>query len=283
MKALRWHGREDVRLEEVPDAEVGGFADCLIEVSICGICGSDIAEYRLGPTMIWPRSHPLSGREPPITLGHELVGVLVEGSSVDGSIQPGDRVAVDACLRCEKCAACRRGDYHLCRFGGSVGLHCDGGFAPLLAVPAYTLVAVPDEVSDMQAALTEPFAVALHALERGGLGGGDDVLVLGFGPIGAATALVARSRGRWARRRTWSSPTSAVGSGRSSSALRRWTGARTCRSGRAAHSGTAALPSSLSPPASLRWRRSRSSAPLAAVASSWSGCRPLQARWKCAA
>jgi len=107
----------------------------------------------------------------------------------------GDRVTVDACLRCEECAACLRGDYHLCRYGGSVGLHSDGGFAPLLAVPAYTLVGVPDEVSDEQAALTEPFAVALHALERGGLGGGDDVLVLGFGPIGAATALVARSLG----------------------------------------------------------------------------------------
>jgi (R,R)-butanediol dehydrogenase / meso-butanediol dehydrogenase / diacetyl reductase len=195
MNALRWHGREDVRLEDVPDAAVGDFADCLIEVSMCGICGTDIAEYRSGPAMIWPGPHPLSGREAPVTLGHELVGVLVEGGSVDGSIQPGDRVTVDACLRCEECAACLRGDYHQCRYGGSVGLHCDGGFAPLLAVPAYTLVAVPDEVSDVQAALTEPFAVALHALERGELGGGDDVLVLGFGPIGAATALVARALG----------------------------------------------------------------------------------------
>lgn len=195
MQALRWHGREDVRLEEVPDATAGDFGDCLIEVSLCGICGSDIAEYRAGPTMIWPGRHPLSGREAPLTLGHELVGTLVAGGSADGSIAPGARVTIDACMRCETCAACRRGDYHLCRHGGSVGLHCDGGFAPLLAVPAYTLVAVPDRVSDLQAALTEPFAVGLHALRRGELREADDVLVLGFGPIGAATALLARALG----------------------------------------------------------------------------------------
>jgi (R,R)-butanediol dehydrogenase/meso-butanediol dehydrogenase/diacetyl reductase len=195
MKALRWHGREDVRLDEVPEAAVDGLANCLIAVSLCGVCGTDIAEYRAGPTMIWPTPHPLSGRQAPLTLGHELVGVLVEGGSADGSIQPGARVTIDACLRCGRCGACRRGDYHRCRHGGSVGLHSDGGFAPLVAVPDYTLVAVPDQVSDVQAALTEPFAVALHALERAGLGGGDDVLVLGFGPIGAATALIARALG----------------------------------------------------------------------------------------
>ena len=66
-------------------------------------------------------------------------------------------------------AACLRGDYHMCRYSGSIGLHCDGAFATLVAVPNYTLVAVPDGVADEQAALTEPFAVALHGLERAGL------------------------------------------------------------------------------------------------------------------
>jgi (R,R)-butanediol dehydrogenase/meso-butanediol dehydrogenase/diacetyl reductase len=193
MQALRWHGREDVRIDEVPEPAVGPVADALIEVSLCGICGTDAAELRYGPAMIRTSPHPLTAQAPPVTLGHELVGTLVAGSH--DTIPPGSRVTVDACLRCGTCTACQRGDYHRCRLGGSVGLHLDGAFAPLVAVPGYTLVAVPDDVTDRQAALTEPFAVALHGLERAQLAAGHDVLVLGFGPIGAASALVARALG----------------------------------------------------------------------------------------
>jgi (R,R)-butanediol dehydrogenase/meso-butanediol dehydrogenase/diacetyl reductase len=194
MRALRWHGREDVRVEDVPEPEAGD-GQVLIEVALCGICGSDIAELRDGPQMIRTSPHPLSGQAPPLTLGHELTGTVLAGSSPDGSITAGDRVTVDACLRCGICAACQRGDYHLCRVGGSIGLHVDGGFAPLVSVPDYTLVAVPDAVSDEQAAQTEPFAVALHGLTRAHARAGSDVLIFGFGPIGAAAALVARALG----------------------------------------------------------------------------------------
>jgi (R,R)-butanediol dehydrogenase/meso-butanediol dehydrogenase/diacetyl reductase len=83
----------------------------------------------------------------------------------------------------------------MCRYGGSIGLHIDGGFAPLVAVPSYTLVPVPDTVSDHQAALTEPFAVALHGLERAGASPGREILVMGFGAIGAAVALTAHAIG----------------------------------------------------------------------------------------
>jgi (R,R)-butanediol dehydrogenase / meso-butanediol dehydrogenase / diacetyl reductase len=193
MRALRWHGREDVRLDEVAEPTTSPVADALIEVSLCGICGTDAAELRYGPGMIRTSPHPLSGQAPPVTLGHELVGTLV--AAPDGPIALGSRVTVDACLRCGACNACRQGDYHRCRLGGSVGLHLDGGFAPLVAVPSYTLIPVPDAVSDLQATLTEPFAVALHGLERAGIAAGHDVLVLGFGPIGAASALVARALG----------------------------------------------------------------------------------------
>jgi (R,R)-butanediol dehydrogenase / meso-butanediol dehydrogenase / diacetyl reductase len=195
MRALRWHDRQDVRVEEVAEPVVREHADALVAVSWCGICGTDLAEWRSGPGMIRTTPHPLSGQSVPVTLGHELVGTLVEGSSPDGTIGPGTRVTVDACLRCGVCPACVRGDYHRCRQGGSIGLHLDGGFAPLVAVPGYTLVAVPDAVTDEQAALTEPFAVALHGLERAAVQPGTDVLVLGFGTIGAASALVARAIG----------------------------------------------------------------------------------------
>lgn len=200
MQALRWHGRDDVRLEEVPEPRLDGYADALVEVSLCGICGSDLAELRSGPVMIRSDEHPLSGQRPPVTLGHEFVGTLLELSSEQGAssasaLQPGMRVTADACLRCGTCAACLRGDYHRCRFGGSIGLHMDGGFAPLVALRSEMLVPVPDGVSDRQAALTEPFAVALHGLERAGPVAAQDIVVMGFGAIGAAVALTGRALG----------------------------------------------------------------------------------------
>ncbi|MCW3004044.1 MAG: threonine dehydrogenase-related Zn-dependent dehydrogenase [Conexibacter sp.] len=195
MQALRWHGREDIRLDEVEQPQPTKLLDAVIEVELCGICGTDLSEYRHGPSMIRMAPHPLSGQAPPITLGHEFVGKLVEGASADKTIVPGSRVTVDACLRCGTCPSCVRGDYHRCRYGGSIGLHSDGGFARYVAVPSACLVAVPDEVTDEQAALTEPLAVGLHALERAGYRPGDVVVVLGHGPIGAGVALLARALG----------------------------------------------------------------------------------------
>ena len=189
MLALRWHARGDVRLDEVEEPEPRpGFA--LVAVDYCGICGSDVAEVAAGPVLIRPEPHPLTGQAPPLTLGHELSGRVVAGSLSDGT-----RVTVDACWRCGDCEACAVGDYHLCRYGGSVGLHSDGGFARLVRVPDYTLVPFADAVSSEQGALTEPFAVALHGLKRAALAAGESVLVLGFGPIGAAGALLARALG----------------------------------------------------------------------------------------
>ena len=189
MLALRWHGRRDVRLEEVEEPEPR--AGCaVVAVDYCGICGSDLAEFVAGPVLIRPDPHPLTEQAPPITLGHELSGRIVQGGLPEGT-----RVTVDACWRCGRCEACAAGDYHLCRFGGSVGLHSDGGFAPLVRVPEYTLVALADAVSSEQGALIEPFAVALHGLKRAALAAGETVVVLGFGPIGAAGALLARALG----------------------------------------------------------------------------------------
>jgi len=194
MEALRWHGAADVRLDQVarPDAARQGLA--IVAVRFCGICGTDLAEYRDGPKLIRNDAHPLTGQAPPITLGHEFAGRVL--SSSDPVRWPtGTRVTADACWRCGECEACREGAYNRCRFGGSIGLHSDGAFAERVAVPEYCLVALPDAVSDEQGALAEPLAVGLHALDRAASRPGEHVLVLGFGPIGAASALLARSLG----------------------------------------------------------------------------------------
>jgi (R,R)-butanediol dehydrogenase/meso-butanediol dehydrogenase/diacetyl reductase len=166
-----------------------------VQVRLCGVCGTDIAEFLHGPVLISRHPHPLTGQCAPITLGHEFSGTVVAvGDGVTGVLL-GARVTADACWRCGVCARCREGDYHLCAKGGSIGLHSDGALAPLVQVPAYCVVAVPDGLDDVTAALTEPFAVGLHAFEETDIADGQRIVVVGFGTIGAAVAWWANQRG----------------------------------------------------------------------------------------
>lgn len=198
MRAVVWHGRGDVRLEDVDEPRPVTPGTSLVEVSRCGLCGSDRREYYAGPFMI-PRSpHPLTGHSGPVTLGHEIVGTVVEvgGPAPDGPIPgPGDRVALDPTISCGSCPACRRGDTHLCAVAGCVGISAHGGLARLVLVPTAGLVSLPDHVSDDIAGAAEPLSVALHALDRGSLRPGENVVVSGFGPIGAGVTALARSAG----------------------------------------------------------------------------------------
>jgi (R,R)-butanediol dehydrogenase/meso-butanediol dehydrogenase/diacetyl reductase len=196
MRAARWHGPRDVRVEAVPDPELGDPHDVLVAVDVATICGSDLAEWRDGPHVIpTTRPHRLTGKVAPITLGHEYVGRVVETGPAVTGFSPGDRVCGDACLRCGVCYWCRRGEYNICEVGASVGLHSDGAFAPLLAVPDYTLTSVPAHVCDQHAALVEPLAVALHALRRAQFDVGDAVVVVGTGMIGASAVALAQAMG----------------------------------------------------------------------------------------
>jgi (R,R)-butanediol dehydrogenase/meso-butanediol dehydrogenase/diacetyl reductase len=194
MKALQWHGAGDVRLTEVdrPGLLPG---TAIVKVAFCGVCGTDLHEYAHGPVMIRPGAHPLSGAAPPITLGHEFSGRVVEMNGEATGITVGTRVVADPCLRCGICRWCQRGDYHLCALGGSIGLAADGGLAPYVRVPLIELHPIPDGVSDEHAALAEPLAVGLHAATRAEVCPGDNVLVLGAGPIGLAALIGARASG----------------------------------------------------------------------------------------
>jgi (R,R)-butanediol dehydrogenase/meso-butanediol dehydrogenase/diacetyl reductase len=195
MRGLVWHGASDLRLEEVPEPPAPRQGEVTVAVAYCGICGTDLQEYAQGPVMIRLEPHPLTGQAPPLILGHEFSGrVSATGPDVD-TVRVGDRVTVDPCWRCGRCYWCLRGDYHICRLGGSVGLASDGALAPSVRVQAAGVVPLPDTVDDRAAALTEPLAVGLHAVGRGGVGLGDKILVLGFGPVGAAVLLAAQVAG----------------------------------------------------------------------------------------
>ena len=169
MEAVRWHAAGDVRLDEVELALPLGPGMVEAEVAYTGICGSDVAEFR-APFAIRPgRAHPLTGQQPPLTLGHEFSAADHRGRR--GRHRAGARATASPPTPAGAAASARpasAADYNLCRLSGSIGLSSDGAFAPLVRFPAYCAVPLPDAVSDEVGALLEPLAVGLHALDRGG-------------------------------------------------------------------------------------------------------------------
>lgn len=194
MRAARYYGPRDVRVEEV-DPETVGASDVRVEVAACGLCGSDLHEYAAGPITIPEAPHPVTGDAIPITIGHEIGGTIVEtGADVD--LEEGTDVAVNPIVWCGDCQYCDEGNYHLCRSGGFVGLSGGGGgFSENVVVPAETVVPVPDTVPAELAALVEPFTVGVHAVEQSGLRPGDAVAVFGSGPIGLTVLQAALAAG----------------------------------------------------------------------------------------
>jgi (R,R)-butanediol dehydrogenase/meso-butanediol dehydrogenase/diacetyl reductase len=196
MLAVRWHGRGDVRVEEVPPPAPPGPGEVQIQVRWCGICGTDLEEWLSGPVFIPAAApHPVTGARAPLVLGHEFAGVVVAaGADVTGS-WPGQRVAVDTVVSCGTCYWCLRGEVTRCPSLGALGLHADGGLAELCNAPARICLPVPDTVADDEAALAEPLAVAVRALRRAGLRPGERVAVVGAGAVGLMA--VQAAAGRW--------------------------------------------------------------------------------------
>ena len=114
MKALRWHGQRDLRLENIeePAAKPGKVK---IKVEWCGICGSDLHEYTAGPIFIPEGTpHPITGEKAPIVMGHEFSGQVVEVGEGVTKFKAGDRVTVEPIYACGHCEACKAGYYNLC-------------------------------------------------------------------------------------------------------------------------------------------------------------------------
>jgi len=197
MRALRWHGRGDVRVEDLPPLGRPGSGWVRLRVEVCGICGTDMEEYVRGPVVTPLEPHPLSGACAPLTMGHEVVGVVAEvGPGVDPVALPvGQRVAVDGHLFCGTCAACRRGDYALCDVLASLGQMADGGLAEEMLAPAQTCLPYADGLTPTRAALAEPLSVVVRAVRRAAYEPGATVAVVGAGTIGLLLTQVARLRG----------------------------------------------------------------------------------------
>jgi 2-desacetyl-2-hydroxyethyl bacteriochlorophyllide A dehydrogenase len=183
MKALVYTAPNEVTFRDEPDP-IADDGEVLLAVEAAGICGSDMHAYHGRD----PR------RNPPLILGHELAARIVEGPSA------GMRVTVNPLITCGRCDYCLTGRDNLCARRTMIGMTRPGGFADRIAVPAQTLIEVPQDMPARAAALTEPAATALHALSLAMRAMPRPLpearlLVLGGGAVGLLAALLARSSG----------------------------------------------------------------------------------------
>ena len=187
MKALAKLERgPGLTLTRVKKPEIG-HNDVLIRISQTGICGTDIHIWKWDD---WAqKTIPV-----PMQVGHEYVGEIVEvGQEVRG-YKPGDRVSGEGHITCGYCRNCRAGRRHLCRNTVGVGVNREGAFAEYLAIPAFNVFKIPDDISDELAAIFDPFGNATHTALCFNLVG-EDVLITGAGPIGIMAAAIARHVG----------------------------------------------------------------------------------------
>src|ERR1700686_3300011 len=184
MLAARYLGPHRVKSQEVSVPEIGN-EEALIEVEACGFCGSDIN--------IIAGTHPRA--KAPLTLGHELSGRIVEIQTIEGELAIGDRVTTYPLISCGHCHACTHGHPHVCKNLKLYGFDVDGGMAQYVKLPVSSLIKLPGGMSARIGALIEPLAVAVHGVARANLDQVEFAVVLGAGPIGLLTALVAQARG----------------------------------------------------------------------------------------
>ncbi|MCI1821901.1 MAG: zinc-dependent dehydrogenase [Megasphaera sp.] len=189
MKAAVYKGIGNMVVEEITKPSAGK-GELLVQVKACAICGGDIRTFRHGHNAI----------QPPIVLGHEIAGVVVEAGEEVDRYKVGDRVIVAPGIGCGHCAFCLSGRQHLCYTRKTIAHHYNGGFAEYVLVPANAVAAgnvnfIPGEVDYLSASLAEPLACVINGQEAIHIQLGDTVAVIGAGPIGIMHAELAKAQG----------------------------------------------------------------------------------------
>ena len=189
MKAAVFEGPEKISVQEVDLAPCGD-DDIVMKVYACGICGSDIRNYKTG----------LKGDIKSQIMGHEFTGTVTEVGKNVTHYKVGDHLAVAPDVSCGECWYCKRGLVNLCVSHRMVGTHWPGGFAEYVHLPKVVLDRgmvhhIPEGLSLEDAALSEPASSVIAAQENADVGLGDTVLIIGDGPIGCLHIDVARARG----------------------------------------------------------------------------------------
>jgi fructokinase len=186
MKALILGDDRTLRLVDRPRPTCSAPDDVVLRVEQTGFCGTDRGVL-LGKFAAVPG----------VVMGHEAVGEVVETGSAVTTLKPGDRVIVNPTLYCGMCDPCRRGALNFCvnKAGTEIGIDRDGAFAEFMRLEERFLYAIPDDMSYDRAVLVEPLACVMNNVEAAGLHADDRVTVLGAGPVGTLTALLADHRG----------------------------------------------------------------------------------------
>lgn len=191
MRAAVITGKRKLEDREVPLPETAVAGTAVVEVLLCGVCGSDVAAFREGE------------QYPPFLSGHEWVARVLDVGEDVTNVRIGDRVVAGTPPACGVCGMCLSGHWDRCveysalAFGTHPLTPEHGAYAERIMVPAEILVVVPDAVSNEAAAVVEPAAVALHAVRRSGIKPRESVAVIGAGPVGlfAVQLLVAAGAG----------------------------------------------------------------------------------------
>ena len=183
MKALVYTAEKEIQFRDEPAPEPGP-GEVVVAIDAVGICGSDMHAY-LGHD---PR------RKPPLILGHEAVGRVVEGPVA------GPAVVINPLITCGHCDECRGGRANLCEQRDIIGMYRPGALAERVAVPPENLIEIPEDMDPVLAALTEPAATALHAVNLAAKAayrtvGESRALVIGGGSVGLFAALALRDMG----------------------------------------------------------------------------------------
>lgn len=185
MRALVFRGAAKAAVEvlRVPEP---GHGEVLVRVAVCGVCGSDAAEFDHGPVLTTP----------PVVLGHEFAGTVERvGPGVEGLV-PGAMVVCGAGVSCGTCRPCSRGRTNLCERYRTAGLQFDGGLAEFAVVPASVLLDASGSGLPLDTlALAQPMSIAVHAVRRSGLGRADHAVIVGAGGIGAFLVVAAAAVG----------------------------------------------------------------------------------------
>lgn len=188
MKAIQLLGKEKLILAETPIPEIGD-DEALLKVRAASICGTDVRMYRNGYKNV--------SEDNPLVLGHEFAGDIVKVGKNVTSLTVGQKVAVAPNIGCGTCDLCVSGQTHLCNTYDAFGISMDGGFAEYVKIPENAIrqgniAPLNEDISYAEAALVEPLSCVYNGQELVGVRPGDDVLIIGMGPIGIMHIMVAK-------------------------------------------------------------------------------------------
>ncbi|MDP4126682.1 MAG: alcohol dehydrogenase catalytic domain-containing protein [Bacillota bacterium] len=176
-----------VEVKEIPVPQINA-DEILVKVKATGLCGTDL----LLTDWTYMGRSPVN---PPITLGHEGAGEVVEVGENVKNFKVGDRVGLEALLGCGHCYHCRRGNPNLCPDWNHLGIDFNGTFAEYIAFPANGAHLLPDSLTYDQAAFLEPISIVVNAFEPNPITVGDTVVIVGPGPLGLFTVQAAKAAG----------------------------------------------------------------------------------------